>query len=100
MAAPTKKAFEAFVSKIPWTLASREMKEYFGQFGQVRKCVLPFDRETGFHRGFCRISYTTEEGLQNALQKETHVVEGSRLQVQQNRMTVVGQRRSRERDDS
>ncbi|XP_064195410.1 SRA stem-loop-interacting RNA-binding protein, mitochondrial [Anguilla rostrata] len=97
MAAHTKKAFEIFVSKIPWTLASKEMREYFGQFGQVRKCVFPFDRETGFHRGFCRVVYGTEEGLQNALQKEAHIVEGSRLHVQLNR---TAPRRSRERDDS
>ncbi|KAJ8270013.1 hypothetical protein GJAV_G00109320 [Gymnothorax javanicus] len=96
MAAPTKKVFEIFVSKVPWTLANKEMKEYFGQFGQIRKCLLPFDRETGFHRGFCRIQYATNEGLQNALQKEEHVVEGSRLNVQQSQNSP---KRS-QRDDS
>uniref|UniRef100_A0A8C7PTF1 SRA stem-loop interacting RNA binding protein n=1 Tax=Oncorhynchus mykiss TaxID=8022 RepID=A0A8C7PTF1_ONCMY len=80
MAGSSKKVYEVFVSKIPWTLASKEMKDYFGQFGQVKKCLIPFDKETGFHRGFCWIGYTSEEGLNNALQKDPHVLEGSTKQ--------------------
>ncbi|XP_071402945.1 SRA stem-loop-interacting RNA-binding protein, mitochondrial [Centroberyx affinis] len=90
--ASTKRIFEVFVSKVPWTLASKEMKEYFGQFGLVKKCVLPFDKDTGFHRGFCWIGYSTEEGLNNALQKDPHVLEGARLQVQRNRRAFPGPR--------
>nr|ACM09400.1 SRA stem-loop-interacting RNA-binding protein, mitochondrial precursor [Salmo salar] len=85
MAGSSNKVYEVFVSKIPWTLASKEMKEYFGQFGQVKKCLVPFDKETGFHRGFCWIGYMSEEGLNNALQKDPHVLEGSTLQVQRNK---------------
>ncbi|KAJ7991004.1 hypothetical protein DPEC_G00292730 [Dallia pectoralis] len=96
MATSSKKIFELFVSKIPWTVASKEMKEYFGQFGQVKKCLLPFDKETGFHRGFCWIGYTSEEGLQNALQKYPHTFEGSTLQVQRNRKVFVGQKTNKE----
>uniref|UniRef100_A0A4W5QVA7 SRA stem-loop interacting RNA binding protein n=1 Tax=Hucho hucho TaxID=62062 RepID=A0A4W5QVA7_9TELE len=77
MASSSKKIFEVFVSKIPWTIASKDMKEYFGQFGQVKKCLLPFDKETGFHRGFGWIGYTSEEGLHNALQKDLHMLEGA-----------------------
>ncbi|CDQ60493.1 SRA stem-loop-interacting RNA-binding protein, mitochondrial [Oncorhynchus mykiss] len=92
MAGSSKKVYEVFVSKIPWTLASKEMKDYFGQFGQVKKCLIPFDKETGFHRGFCWIGYTSEEGLNNALQKDPHVLEGSTLQVQRNRKVFLGQK--------
>ncbi|KAM4663095.1 SRA stem-loop-interacting RNA-binding protein, mitochondrial [Discoglossus pictus] len=88
MAGPVKRGFELFVSKIPWTAASREVKEYFAQFGTVRKCLLPFDKETGFHRGYCWVGFATEDGLLNALQKDTHLLEGSKLQVQQNRRLV------------
>ncbi|XP_029986330.1 SRA stem-loop-interacting RNA-binding protein, mitochondrial [Sphaeramia orbicularis] len=98
MAAPSKKVFELFVNKIPWTVATKEMKEYFSQFGQVRKCILPFDRDTGFHKGVCWIGFTTEEGLTNALQKEPHVLEGTKLQVQKNR-PFMGQRSNRGESD-
>ncbi|XP_064782972.1 SRA stem-loop-interacting RNA-binding protein, mitochondrial-like [Oncorhynchus masou masou] len=96
MAGSSKKVYEVFVSKIPWTLASKEMKDYFGQFGQVKKCLVPFDKETGFHRDFCWISYTSEEGLNNALQKDPHVLEGSTLQVQRNRKVFLGQKTNKE----
>uniref|UniRef100_A0AAZ3QUM5 RRM domain-containing protein n=1 Tax=Oncorhynchus tshawytscha TaxID=74940 RepID=A0AAZ3QUM5_ONCTS len=79
--ASSKKVFEVFVSKIPWTIASKDMREYFGQFGQVKKCLLPFDKETGFHRGFCWIGYTSEEGLHNALQKDQHMLEGATMHL-------------------
>uniref|UniRef100_A0A3B5K4B2 SRA stem-loop interacting RNA binding protein n=1 Tax=Takifugu rubripes TaxID=31033 RepID=A0A3B5K4B2_TAKRU len=78
MAAPSKKVFEVFVSKVPWTVAD-ELREYFGQFGSVKKCLLPFDKETGFHKGFCWVGFTSEEGLNNALQKEPHLLEGSKV---------------------
>ncbi|XP_016125449.1 SRA stem-loop-interacting RNA-binding protein, mitochondrial-like [Sinocyclocheilus grahami] len=98
-AAAGKKVFEAFVSKVPWTVATRDIKAYFGQFGQVKKCLLPFDKETGFHRGFCWIGFTTEEGLQNALQKDPHIIEGAKLQVQKNRKPFSGRKSNKEAED-
>ncbi|XP_035984596.1 SRA stem-loop-interacting RNA-binding protein, mitochondrial [Fundulus heteroclitus] len=96
MAASSKKVLEVFVSRIPWTIASKEMKEYFGQFGQVKRCFLPFDKETGFHRGFCWVGFSSEEGLNNALQKDPHVIEGARLQVQRNRRPFEGQKSNKD----
>ncbi|XP_034072474.1 SRA stem-loop-interacting RNA-binding protein, mitochondrial [Gymnodraco acuticeps] len=96
MAAPSKKVFEIFVNKIPWTLATKEMKEYFAQFGHVKKCLLPFDKETGFHKGFCWVGFTTEEGLNNALQKDSHTLEGAKLQVQKNIRNFEGPRSSKD----
>ncbi|KAK1793164.1 hypothetical protein P4O66_011566 [Electrophorus voltai] len=100
MSAPGKKVFELFVSKIPWTLGTKEVKEYFGQFGHVKKCLLPFDKGTGFHKGFCWIGYTTEEGLHNALHKDPHVVEGTKVQVQQNMMPFTWRRMDKEAEES
>ncbi|PNJ65103.1 SLIRP isoform 1 [Pongo abelii] len=66
----------AFVRRIPWTVASSQLKEHFAQFGHVRRCMLPFDKETGFHRGLAWIQFSSEEGLQNALQRENHIIDG------------------------
>ncbi|XP_056151865.1 SRA stem-loop-interacting RNA-binding protein, mitochondrial [Lampris incognitus] len=96
MAAPSRKVFEVFVSRVPWTIASKEMKDYFGQFGQVKRCLLPFDKETGFHKGFCWVGFTTEEGLNNALHKDPHILDGATVQVQRNRKVFTGQRLKRE----
>ncbi|XP_074548447.1 SRA stem-loop-interacting RNA-binding protein, mitochondrial [Halichoeres trimaculatus] len=89
MATPPKKLFELFVTRIPWTVASKEMREYFAQFGQIKRCLLPFDRDTGFHKGFCWVGFSTEEGLNNALQKEPHMLEGAKLHVQKNRRQFI-----------
>ncbi|XP_005990145.2 SRA stem-loop-interacting RNA-binding protein, mitochondrial [Latimeria chalumnae] len=99
MAAPSRKVFEVFVSRVPWIVANKEIKEYFAQFGTVKKCLLPFDKETGFHRGFCWVGFATEEGLQNALQKDLHILEGSKVMVQRNRKPFVGRRTSKETSD-
>lgn len=42
-------------------------------------CVFNQDKETGFHKGFCWVGFTSEEGLNNALQKEPHLLEGSKV---------------------
>lgn len=49
----------------------------------VSDCLLRSlqDKETGFHRGFCWIGFLTEEGLNNAVQKELHVLEGSKVKA-------------------
>lgn len=82
-AGASRRMFEAFVARVPWTASANEIREYFGQFGTVRKCMLPFDKETGFHKGFCWVGFSTEEGLKNTLQKETHILEGVKLEVKQ-----------------
>ncbi|KAJ3581040.1 hypothetical protein NHX12_017125 [Muraenolepis orangiensis] len=99
MASSSKKVYEVFVSKVPWTVAMKEMREYFGQFGHVKKCQIPFDKKTGFHRGFCWVGFTSEEALTNSLQKDSHVLEGARIQVQLNRRVFAGTRTNKEPED-
>ncbi|XP_004698795.1 SRA stem-loop-interacting RNA-binding protein, mitochondrial [Echinops telfairi] len=90
----------AFVRKVPWTAASGELKEHFAQFGQIRRCTLPFNRDTGFHKGMAWIVFSSAEELQNALQQENHIIDGVKLQVQaQRRKAVRGDQTSDEEKD-
>uniref|UniRef100_A0A2R8M2T8 SRA stem-loop-interacting RNA-binding protein, mitochondrial n=1 Tax=Callithrix jacchus TaxID=9483 RepID=A0A2R8M2T8_CALJA len=66
----------AFVRKIPWTAASSQLREHFAQFGHIKRCIVPFDKETGFHRGMGWVQFSSEEELQNALQQENHIIDG------------------------
>ncbi|XP_020017796.1 SRA stem-loop-interacting RNA-binding protein, mitochondrial [Castor canadensis] len=75
----------AFVRKIPWTAASSELREHFAQFGHIRRCSVPFDKETGFHRGLGWIQFSSEEELRNAIQQENHIIDGVKLHVQAQR---------------
>ncbi|XP_075281867.1 SRA stem-loop-interacting RNA-binding protein, mitochondrial [Opisthocomus hoazin] len=75
--------FDLFVAEVPWTVSSKELKEYFSQFGSVQRCQLPFDKNTGFHRRYCWIKFSTPEGVQNVLQKDSHILEGAKLTLRQ-----------------
>ncbi|XP_007472791.1 SRA stem-loop-interacting RNA-binding protein, mitochondrial [Monodelphis domestica] len=70
-----------FVNRIPWTAAANEIKQHFSQFGTIRKCFLPFEKETGFHKGFCWIGFSSEEELQRTLQQENHFIDGVKVYV-------------------
>ncbi|XP_036590912.1 SRA stem-loop-interacting RNA-binding protein, mitochondrial-like [Trichosurus vulpecula] len=74
-----------FVSRIPWTAAANELKEHFSQFGTVRRCFLPFEKDTGFHKGCCWIGFSSEEELQRTLQQESHFIDGVKVHVQRQR---------------
>ncbi|XP_003499706.1 SRA stem-loop-interacting RNA-binding protein, mitochondrial isoform X2 [Cricetulus griseus] len=71
----------AFVRRIPWTAATSELRKHFAQFGNIKRCNVPFDRETGFHRGMGWVQFSSEEELQNALQQENHIIDGVKMDV-------------------
>ncbi|XP_077179462.1 SRA stem-loop-interacting RNA-binding protein, mitochondrial [Paroedura picta] len=77
----SRRVFELFVLRVPWTASANEVRQYFSQFGTVRKCTLPFDKETGFHKGLSWVGFTKDEDLRNALQKENHILEGVKLEI-------------------
>ncbi|XP_008838102.2 SRA stem-loop-interacting RNA-binding protein, mitochondrial [Nannospalax galili] len=79
----------AFIRRIPWTAASSELRAHFAQFGHIRKCTVPFDRETGFHKGIGWVQFSSQEELQNALQQENHIIDGVKLQVLAQRPKVL-----------
>lgn len=89
----------AFIRKIPWTPASSELREHFAQFGHVRRCAVPFDKENGFHRGIGWVQFSSQEGLQNALQQE-HIIDEVEVHVQAQRAKVLhGAQTSDEEND-
>ncbi|NXP78069.1 SLIRP protein, partial [Ramphastos sulfuratus] len=75
----TRRLFDIFVAQVPWTASSKEVKEYFSQFGSVQRCQLPFDRDTGFHRRYCWIKFSSAQDVQNVFQKDSHILEGAKV---------------------
>ncbi|NXM37225.1 SLIRP protein, partial [Oxyruncus cristatus] len=90
----SRQMFDIFVAEVPWTVSSKELKEYFSQFGSVQRCQLPFDRDTGFHRRYCWIKFSTPEDVQNVLKKDSHILEGSKLALKQQTRRRRSQRRN------
>ncbi|KFW81839.1 hypothetical protein N305_01033, partial [Manacus vitellinus] len=52
------------------------------------------DRDTGFHRRYCWIKFSTPEDVQNVLKKDSHILEGSKLTLKQQ----IRRRRSQRRN--
>ncbi|ERE70455.1 SRA stem-loop-interacting RNA-binding protein [Cricetulus griseus] len=87
----------AFIRRIPWTLAS-ELRKHFAQFGNVKKCNVPFDRQTGFHRGMGWVQFSSEEELQNALQQENHIIDGLKMDVKAGKQRVLQRAQTSDED--
>nr|ADO21780.1 hypothetical protein [Chroicocephalus scopulinus] len=86
--------FDIFVAEVPWTVSSKELKEYFSQFGSVQRCQLPFDKDTGFHRRYCWIKFSTPQDVQNVFQKDFHILEGAKLTLKQQTRRRRSQRKN------
>ncbi|CAN0105554.1 unnamed protein product [Bubo scandiacus] len=90
----SRRFFDIFVADVPWTVSSKELKEYFSQFGSVQRCQLPFDKDTGFHKRYCWIKFSTPEDVQNVFQKDSHILEGAKLALKQQSQRRHSQRRN------
>ncbi|NXT76366.1 SLIRP protein, partial [Zapornia atra] len=90
----SRRIFDIFVAEVPWTVSSKELKEYFSQFGTVQRCQLPFDKETGFHRRYGWIKFSAPQDVQNVFQKDSHILEGTKLSLKQQNQRRRSQRKN------
>ena len=51
-----------YVGNLPYSSTEDEVRELFGQYGEVVSCALPTDRETGRPRGFGFVEMSDEDG--------------------------------------
>ncbi|XP_072285190.1 SRA stem-loop-interacting RNA-binding protein, mitochondrial [Pyxicephalus adspersus] len=83
MAAAGKSLCEIFVHRIPFTVGTRELREYFSQFGRVVRCDIHLNKATGFHKGFGWVAYANESTTRSVLQMNDHTLDGYKIQIQQ-----------------
>ncbi|KAJ8044342.1 SRA stem-loop-interacting RNA-binding protein, mitochondrial [Holothuria leucospilota] len=81
-AANGRKVFDLVVTRLPWTIGTNELREYFTQFGTVKACKVAFDQSTGFSKGFGFVGFANPASAQTALRKGFHVMDGQKVQVQ------------------
>ena len=82
MSGAARQANKVFVSNIPWTINSSELRKYFSEYGKVSLARVMFDKENGFSRGFGYVSFESPEGLDSVLKRPHHVIEGSYVVIQ------------------
>ena len=56
-----------FIGNLSWETEVEDLESLFGSYGQVKKCYLPLDRETGKKRGFAFIDLIDQESEKSAI---------------------------------
>merc|ERR1712126_9240 len=67
-----------FVGGLPQEAKDTDIKEYFGQYGEIDNINLKTDPHTGRSRGFAFIVFKDTEGLESACAQEAHVIKGKK----------------------
>ncbi len=57
-----------YVGNLPWSVDSDQLRELFGQHGEVVDTVVMQDRATGRSRGFGFVEMATEEATKKAIE--------------------------------
>ncbi|KAK7104203.1 SRA stem-loop-interacting RNA-binding protein, mitochondrial-like [Littorina saxatilis] len=73
------RSFKLFVGNLPWTVARREVSEYFSKFGTLRSASVVFNQETGMSKGYGFVEFAQKDGYSSAVAQDHHVLEGSKL---------------------
>jgi len=69
-----------FVGGLPQECTQDDLKEYFGQFGELERVQLKMDPTTGRSRGFAFVLYADTNGLDQATQAD-HNIKGKKATV-------------------
>tara|TARA_B100001939_G_scaffold206221_2_gene177437 strand:+ start:774 stop:1019 length:246 start_codon:yes stop_codon:yes gene_type:complete len=49
-----------FIGNLSWDAEREDLQHLFGQYGEVTKCSMPLDRDTGRKRGFAFVDLSQE----------------------------------------
>jgi RNA recognition motif-containing protein len=76
-----------FVSNVPWSCTTEELRALFEQQGQVRDCVIVLDRGTGRSRGFGFVEMTSDDEATIAISElDGYVLGGRNLRVNESQV--------------
>lgn len=68
-----------FVGGLPQEATDEDVKEYFGQYGEIENVNLKMDPQTGRSRGFAFIVFKDNATLNAASAQEAHVIKGKKV---------------------
>ena len=60
-------AKKLYIGNLPFSATEDQVKEYFGQFGEILSVKIITDRTTGRSRGFCFVEMENAEQAMNEL---------------------------------
>ena len=56
-----------YIGNLSFQAEQQDLFDLFSQYGEVKNCSLPLDRETGRKRGFAFVEMTKDEDEQTAI---------------------------------
>ena len=62
-----------FVGGLPQDVSQDDLKDYFGQFGELENVQIVMDPLTGRSRGFAFLIYKVEESMKKAIENKDHM---------------------------
>ena len=63
-----------FVGGLPQDVSRDDLKDYFGQFGELESVQIVMDPLTGRSRGFAFLIYKVEESMKKAIENKDHML--------------------------
>ncbi|XP_021888538.1 heterogeneous nuclear ribonucleoprotein 1-like, partial [Carica papaya] len=69
-----------FIGGIAWDTAEENLRDYFGQYGDVSEAVIMRDKITGRPRGFGFLVFSDPSILDRVLQ-DSHTIDGRTVEV-------------------
>lgn len=70
-----------FVGGLTSDISDQQIKDYFGQYGEIAEVQAPFDKVKNQRKGFCFITFKSTEVVQEALKMPRQVINGKEVDV-------------------
>lgn len=75
----SREAMTVIIGGLPYGTPDDKLSRMFGKCGEILKLNVPRNRETGLARGFCFVTFKTQEGVEAALQFDGKTFNDRRL---------------------
>ena len=82
MSAAVRQLNKIFVTNLPWTVNTGELRKYFVEYGQVSLVRVVFDMETGLSKGYGYVAFNSPESVESVLKRPYHIIEGHHVIIQ------------------
>ena len=70
-----------YVGNLPFSVSEADIEQTFSACGDIEQVKLIMDRETGRSRGFAFVTFSTQQGVDQALSKHGEEMQGRKIVV-------------------